>query len=334
MKSTAWFILLTIFFTACQEQATRHTILEVADKNLKGEIWQTESGKSYTDLQITDTHYLFADKEADTVLYAIDRKNPQKGYVYGLNDNSPGKFRSIEFVKSNTRYPAIKDAVWLIDDKCLLKQVKCSADSISTLQSIQLPNNLDRSTDYNFTTNEIFGVSTIGYLNSPYYFFNPDSGYYRVDAYYTSQKKYKRTRYAYMTNLCVNEKRETAVSALRFFNSVQFYNLRGEIKQIISFGKDPITPQNSSADALDFDNSIKCFIHIYGTDKFIYCLYDGSSALNQLSKIVIFKWNGKHVKTIQADHILKKIAVDPSDAFILTLASDREGEQIVVKYDL
>lgn len=334
MKSIVRFIILMTLFNACIEQAIKHTIPEDADKNLKGEIWQAASGKSYTDLQITDSHYLFADKEADTVLYALDKKNPQKGYIYGLKDNSPEEFHSIEFVKSNTRYPVIKDAVWLIDDKRLLKQIKCSVDSISILQSIQLPNALDRSYDYNFTKDEIFGVSTMGYLNSPYYFFNPDSGYYRVNAYNIPQKKYKRTRYAYMTNLCVNEKKETVVSALRFFNSVQFYNLRGEIKQIISFGEVPIAPQTYSADALDFDDSIKCFIHTYGTDKFVYCLYDGSLALNQLSKIVIFKWNGKHVKTIQADHILKKIAVDPSDTFLLALASDNEGEQIVVKYNL
>lgn len=334
MKKTAWLIALSLTLNACQEQVKKYTISKDADKCLKGEVLQTESGKSYTDLEIIDSYYLFADKEADTVLYAIDKKNLKKKYIYGLKGDKSGEFHSIEFVKSNTRYPVTKNAIWLIDDKRLLKQVECLVDSLSVLQSVQLSNGLDRSVDYNFTRNEIFGVSTMGYLNSPYYFFNPDSGYYRVDAHDTPQKKYKETRYAYLTNLCVNEKRKSVVSALRFFNSVQFYNLRGEIVRIVSFGKESVIPEKNSGNTLDFKNSIKCFINIYGTEKFVYCLYDGSSTFNQLSKIVIFKWNGDHVKTIQTDHILKKIAIDPSDKYLLALASDNVGEQIVVEYDL
>lgn len=334
MKIIVGLISFMLLCNACQKQAMKHTIPEDADVYLKGEVWQAESGKSYTDLQITDSYYLFADKEADTVLYVLDKKNPTKEYVYGLKGDKPEEFCSIEFVRSNTRYPSEKNAVWLVDDKRLLKQVKCLDDRIVTLQSTQLPNALYRSTDYNFTKDEIFGVSPLGDLASSFYFFNPDSGYYRVDAHDIPQKKYKETSSAYMTNLCVNENKGAVVSALRFFNSVQFYNLRGEIKQIFSFGKVPITPQIKSSDALDFTGSVKCFIHIFCTEKFVYCLYDGSSELNQLSKIVLFKWNGKHVKTIQTDHMLKKIAVDPSDKLLLALACDSEGEQIVVKYKL
>lgn len=334
MKTTVWIIAFAFVFTACQKKPLTYAISVDATESVIGEVWQAQSDKSYTDLQITDSYYLFADKEADTVLYVYEQKDPTQISMYGLQGNGAGQFCSVEFVKSNTRYPSEKDDVWLVDDKRLLKQVHCQADSLYIIQSILLPSALDRSADYNFTKDEIFGVSTMGYLNSPYYFFNPDSGYYRVDPYGIPLKEYKENRYAYFTNLCVNEKDKVAVSALRFFNSVQFYNLQGEIERVVSIGDAPVMPRNDSGNSLDFENSTKCFIHIYGTEKQVYCLYDGSLELNQLSKIVIFNWNGDHVKTIQTDHMLKKMAVDPSDKYVLALASDGKNGQIVVKYDL
>lgn len=334
MKTTVWMLIFVFVVSSCQKKALKYTIPEDITESLIGELWQAESGKSYTDLQITDSYYLFADKEADTLLYAFEKRDIQRPCLYGLKGNESEQFQSIEFVKSNTRYPFIKDAVWLVDNKRLLKQVQCLADSLTTAQSILLPGELDRSADYNFTKDEIFGVSTMGYVNSPYYFFNPDSGYYRVDPYNLPMQKYRENRFAYLTNLCVNEKNKVAVSALRFFNSVQFYDLHGGIKRIVSFGEAPVQPQNNSGKTLDFENSVKCFIDIYGTDNLVYCLFNGSLMFDQPSEIVVFKWNGDHVRTIQTDYALKKIAVDASDKYILALASNDKGEQLVLKYYL
>lgn len=204
MKTTVWILVFAFVFTACQKKVLTDMISVDATESVTGDVWQVQSDKLYTDLQITDSYYLFANKEADTVLYVYEQKDPTQISMYGLQGNGAGQFRSVEFVKSNTRYPSVKEGVWIVDNKRLLKQVHCQADSLYTAQSILLPNALDRSVDYNFTKDEILGVSTIGYLNSPYYFFNPDSGYYRVDPYGTPLKEYKENRYAYFTNLCVN----------------------------------------------------------------------------------------------------------------------------------
>lgn len=334
MRTAVWIFGFIFLLVSCYKQDVTYVISSDSDENLTCEIWQAESGKSYTDLQITDSYYLFADGEADSLLYAFEKKDIQRTCLYGLKGSESEQFRSIEFVKSNTCYPSIKDAVWLVENKRLLKQIQCRADSLATTQSILLPGELDRSADYNFTKDEIFGVSTMGYVNSPYYFFNPDSGYYRVDPYNLSMQKYRENRFAYLTNLCVNEKNKVAVSALRFFNSVQFFDLHGGIKRAVSFGEAAIQPQNNSGKTLDFENSVKCFIDIYGTDNLVYCLFDGSLMFDQPSKIVVFKWNGDHVRTIQTDYALKKIAVDASDKYILALASNDKGEQLVLKYYL
>lgn len=334
MKTTIWIVAFMLVLISCQKQTVEYVLSNDANESLTGEVMQVESGRRYTDLQITDSYYLFADKEADTLLYVFEKENPEQACLYGLKGEEQGQFRSVEFVQSNGRYPSVEDGVWLVDDKRLLKQVECQVDRLATTQSILLPSALDRSSDYNFTKDEIFGVPTMGYINSPYYFFNPDSGYYRVDPYNLPMQAYRENRYAFFTNLCVNEKEKVAVSALRFFNSVQFYDLRGEVQRAVSFGEQPVQPQSNLGKTLDFENSRKCFIHICGSERYVYCLFDGSLDLNQPSKIVVFKWNGDHVRTIQTDHPLKKIAVDTADKYILALASDGEEGQMVVRYDL
>ena len=71
-----------------------------------------------------------------------------------------------------------------------------------------------------------------------------------------------------------------------------------------------------------------------GTPRYVYCLYSGSKNFSGKSKIVIFQWDGKHVRTWESDRSIRSIAVDEDDKYILAIVSKENGGQDVIRYEL
>ena len=105
----------------------------------------------------------------------------------------------------------------------------------------------------------------------------------------------------------MNERQNSVVAALRFFNQIDFYDLKGTYQRSFTYGKEPIVPLLKKNDTqVDVLGTTKCFIDIFGTDRYVYCL--------------------------NFDRSIKRIAVDPSDGFLVALALDESGALDVVKY--
>ena len=121
---------------------------------------------------------------------------------------------------------------------------------------------------------------------------------------------------------------------MRFVNLILFYDLEGSLTQVTSFGKSKILPLQKGENQVDVINSTKCFIDIYGTPKYVYCLYNGASDFSKASTIVVFKWDGTHISTLKSDRFLRNIAVDKDDNYVVALASRSDGGTDVVKYKL
>jgi len=85
---------------------------------------------------------------------------------------------------------------------------------------------------------------------------------------------------------------------------------------------------------VDVLQSEKCFTAIAGSPQYVYCVYNGSNDFNTLSKIFVFKWNGKHVATWQVDRNCRTIAVDKNDKYLIAISSRSDGGQDILKYDL
>ena len=97
---------------------------------------------------------------------------------------------------------------------------------------------------------------------------------------------------AYLPNLCVNERQNSVVAALRFFNQIDFYDLKGTYQRSFTYGKEPIVPLLKKNDTqVDVLGTTKCFIDIFGTDQYVYCLYDGSADFSNLSTLLVLSWD-------------------------------------------
>ena len=288
------------------------------------------------DLKITDNFYLFLDERSDTVLRIYKQNNILHTHNSLCRNSEKDQLWMPLFTKEV--HPEFKntDYAFLVDNNMYYKNISLSTNNnkveINVLKLLKQKNMFSR--DFNITTKETYAIPVSRSTKSPFYLFNPDSGYYWVDPSPSIEKVMPKDVLSYTNTICLNESQNTIVSAYRFTNYVSFYGLDGTLKTTVKFGETPIIPiVNPDRDEIDIRNTPKCFTYICGTPQYVYCLYDGSSDFTAPSKIVIFQWNRKHIATCQADRNLQAIAVDKNDKYILAIASNYNGQDII-KYHL
>lgn len=139
----------------------------------------------------------------------------------------------------------------------------------------------------------------------------------------------------FYTRLAVNEKQDRVVAALRFFNSLSFFDLAGNPLKVITYGENFQRPLTDTIRGfVDRINSPKYFLDIQCTDRYVYGLYDGSADMTNLSRILVFEWDGTHVATWQTDRNLHAFAVDPHNDYMLALTPNAERGQDIICYIL
>lgn len=328
------FLLLVCI--SCKEQPLLYTVSLQDGLPLTGEVWKKGSENSfYTDIYITDQYYAFSEYKNDTVLQVFSKNDPERFLGFEVKQGIGKLFHTIDFLKSNTRYASEKDDIWFIENKNELKQLRLQDDLLLPINTWLLPVGTLRSTSFNFTKEEMYGVPTMGSSLKTFYFFQPDSGHYWVEMYgITKGLQYKKNPYAFLSNLCVNEKQKAVVCGFLYFNQIQFFDLKGNVVRSVRIGEEDIMPVNNSESSLDYENSVKCVIDICSTEEYVYCLYDGADNLDKNSLIFVFNWDGTHVKTYTIDKILKKIAIDKSNNKLVALVSNEQGNRDVVSYFL
>jgi hypothetical protein len=306
-------------------------------KAISSVTWQeADSGRFYYDLRATESFYVFLDDRSDTVMRVYKKDEPDKIHNCHVKEERSILDSKSQFLKSNTRYPAENNRLWIVDNHISVKTLNPDNPAEQILSPpVSYPfRTLPHSMDYNLTKDEIYAVPLNEAYNSPYYFYHPDSGYFYVELYQHPDTDYPKAGLACLTCLTVSEENKSVVSAQRFMNDVLFYDLAGNIRTVASFGDGHTVPEIKD-NTVDMECSVKCFIYICGTKNRVYCLYDGTTDYTAKSKIAVFDWAGKHVITYQADRCLKQIAVDNNDTRIIALAAnERHGGRDVVLYDI
>ena len=334
------FILIGLcLFSSCREKNTAlEYMINTRVKPLyDGKILLSKKNHHYLyDLKIADSFCLLFDDQGDTTLWVYKigahlkptatmeqhfmRMAGGKPLFTKQVDPSDKKSDTIFWVENNFYY------------KSLILNPTNNGINVSTLHF----NNKNKifSSDFNLTNKDIYAIPIVRNRKNPFYLFNPDSGYYWVDPSPSIEKVMPKDVLSYTNTICLNESQNTIVSAYRFTNYVSFYGLDGTLKTTVKFGETPVIPIiNPDRDEIDVRNTPKCFTYICGSPQYVYCLYDGSSDFTVPSKIAVFQWNGKHIVTWQANRNLQAIAVDKNDKYILAIASNKDGQDII-KYDL
>lgn len=303
-----------------------------------GEILFSKNDNCYLyDLKITDNFYLFLDERSDTVLRVYKQDNILQTYNSLCRSSEKDNLWKPLFTKEVHPEPENTDNVFLVDNNLYYKNIVLHTDDnkieTNILKLLKQRNMFSR--DFNITTKEMYATPLARSTKSPFYFFNPDSGYYWVDPSHSIEEIMPKDILSYTNTICLNEHQNTIVSAYRFTNYISFYGLEGTLKTTVKFGDVPIIPIiPPKRNEIDIRNTTKCFTYIYGTPQYVYCLYDGSSDFTAKSQIVVFQWNGKYIATWEADRNLQAIAVDKNDKYILAISSNKNDGQDIVKYNM
>lgn len=293
-------------------------------------LFMKDSNSYYYDLKITDDYLLFLDNKSDTILQAYGNDNLMK--LFCLKGRGDSLLTNPHFTKSDLQ--KTKNSVQIIDND-FYSRILILKDEKVLIRSSVLSRNLVNSVDYNITSREIYAVPTNGWNDYQFFYYNTTDGYYWVDADSILRQEIINTPVAYLSNLCVKEQDDVVVSAMRFTNSVQFYDLKGKLKQVIKFGENTILPMRTGdGKGIDILNTPKCFIDICGTSKYVYCLYNGTTDFLSPSIILVFEWDGTHKSTLQCNRGLRNIAVDKDNSYLIALTSQMDGRTDVIKYKL
>lgn len=326
-------------FSSCQEneRSFYQTIDNNAQTSIKGSILFSKGKESYLyDLKITEHFCVFLDNQSDTVVWIFRNKDFREPFTTVRRTFDENGLWNPSLTKEALISSNKADEILLVDNNLYFKKLELDTSnnftSISTLYSNRI--NTNYSTNFNHTIDNIYAIPIHRRNKKPFYFFNSNTGFNWAEPASQIETILPQDVLSFINTISLNEELNSVVSAYRFTNSISFYNLEGSFCKAIQLGKDPIIPIMSiGTNNIDIENTTKCFIHIYGTPKHVYCLYDGSSHFTNHSKIAVFKWNGKHVTTWQVDRNLRAIAVDNEDKYILGISSNENGQDII-KYDL
>lgn len=334
------FILIGLcIFSSCQKE---NTILEYTiDTRSK----PLHDGKIL--LSMKNNHYLYDLKIANSFCLLFDDLSDTTFWAYKIGTHlkpiatMEQHFKRIAggkplFTKEIDPQDKKSDTIFWVKNNLYCKSLILNSTNNETNISTLHFNNKNKilSYDFNLTTKDTYAIPIVRNRKNPFYLFNQDSGYYWVDPSPSIEKIMPNDVLSYTNTICLNESQNTIVSAYRFTNYISFYKLNGILKTTVKFGEKPIIPIiKSNQNKIDIKNTSKCFTYICGTPQYVYCLYDGSSDFTAPSKIAIFQWNGKHIATRQADRNLRAIAVDKKNKYILAIASNYNGQDII-KYNL
>ena len=334
------YALLCMLFTSCtnKSQSIVETCISRDAEQIKSgkHLLTTDSTHYFRDIELTDHFCFFVDTEHEVTLHAyaindFSKPCPRVPQANPLNQRIvPSLCKSIPHAKGD------ENVLTIINNANQKRIVMSKKSLMAETTKLKYFRGLEHSITYYVTKDEIYGAPNPRYRTSPFYFYNTNSGYYWVDTEPKLKSLLGNIPVAHMNNICVNENANVVASAYRFTNRLSFYDLKGTLISSIQCGLDTIIPvaHPKRANKIDVGESIKCFIDLYGTEKYLYCLYAGTAYFSEPSKIMVFRWDGSHVKTWQIDRHIASFAVEKSNNYMIGIAANEKGGQDVIRYPI
>lgn len=323
MRNVILFFIIALCVSSCKREKSDHVVFPYT--TLSGEtLFAVGDGDYYYDLAMTDSFYVFLDLRSDSLVHVYSRFDATLQYKICATGNQH-RYTQAVLAKTNHENKLLlinQEAEELVLDQDPQKaRLKSEAREMPSIRSI----------NYNLTTAEVIASPIVrnkgrmfySYADGRYSWFTPNQP---VD----SLKKYNN---AFVANMLVNEKKNTAVAALRFLNLIEFYDLNGRCIKSTILGDRLIYPEtNEMGQTVDTVNTLKHIVDIAGTDNYVYCLYDGTAAYSQQTQLMVFDWQGKHQATFDLHKGIRKLAVDPAGKWLIGIAHDGDEKQEIILY--
>lgn len=331
MRTLMSILLLGVWLTSCQQEKQIERQVLSLDKTatiLQGKsLFKADSNHYFYDIKSAWNYLAFLDDSCQTVLSVYAKDNIQQPVFTALRGRKKGELQKPHFRQEVTE----ENGFLLVNDNSrYMKLYAENGDWI--LQQEEDWFNVKNSFYFNRTEKELYAVPYAYEMPYPFYYYNPEEGYYWVDADSTVMQILSSHSDAYLCNLCVNEKEKVVAAAYRFTNAISFYDLEGNIQKHIRLG-DIFFPITKDMGVVDVENTPKCFLDIYGTEQYIYTVYSEESDTSLPTYLLLFTWDGSLARTWKFDRNIRSISVE-NDKYLYGIRTLPDGSQEVCEYIL
>lgn len=339
LQTTAILFVCLLSFSNCKKEEKFHitNVSKESSKQVTSDILIAGGNSSnYYDIQITGSHLALLDYKSDSVLRVLNINDltPKQVFYRGGNKqeaNSPA------FIKQIVRENAPDNILLYEEISGECKEITFSKENIEMeLSPFTIPPlRGDKNAEINLVDDRYYYITTEPQFVLSYIYRKTNSDVIVGEPHAYINPKLPNQPIAYLSHLSVNEDKNIIYSASRFSNVIQIFDTTGRVNEMYLFGEKPLSPKvDSKKRRLDIEHSTKYFIQIYSTAKYAYCLYSGSSKVDQPSRVIILDWKGNYIKTLQADKPLTAIAIDSSNKYLLGITRNSEGGTDIVKYKI
>ena len=235
MRTLMSILLLGVWLTSCQQEKQIERQVLSLDKTatiLQGKsLFKADSNHYFYDIKSAGNYLACLDDSCQTVLSVYAKDNIQQPVFTALRGRKKGELQKPHFRQEVTK----ENSFLLVNDNSrYMKLYTENGDWI--LQQEKDWFNVKNSFYFNRTEKELYAVPYAYEMPYPFYYYNPEEGYYWVDADSTVMQILSSHSDAYLCNLCVNEKEKVVAAAYRFTNAITFYDLEGNIQKHIRLG--------------------------------------------------------------------------------------------------
>lgn len=320
---------------SCSEiQKSNFEVIMQDAKPLQSEMYLSDERtlNVFYDLAVFDTCIVFADYFSDSLFQVRSIVNPFHCVRNLYKGNGPDEFVSPYFDKSISERKKKEQSFIDVNARKIAKMKSENGKLI--VEEKKMPSEFPSCSSMNTTEGYIYGVDVELDNKGLFFIWDNKSSTLskRVDYYPKIENDYKESAlpFLYLCDICVNDQKKVVVAAMLNMNLIHFYDLEGNLQKTCMVGDKLLYPDADSK-YLDFPDANKYFVHVCGSEKYVYCLYNGTNKRNGASEIFVFDWTGRFIERYKIDRPLHRITADYSGSCLFGISENGEGGTDVLK---
>lgn len=282
-------------------------------------------------MEIYDSLSVFINRKTDSIFSIYDSSNFTYRGTYGMRGNGPNDFQIPFFLKKPDTHDGM---IYLYDVGAAafrnIQVEKWLNSEKPAIISMEMPAMLIGSPDLHRKADSCY-VGNIDSGSGLYFIYDPEKDSIRwVDFPDCLQQSQRDFTVMNRNRITLNFESNSVVSAMGYYNLIFLYDSKAALLKTVQLGPDEIVPKVVDGYHITEDSWL-CCADIASSEKEVYVLEqhireeDFEKVDNHPSRIVVFDWNLKYLKTYLLPHYSLGFVYDKFRHRILYTTLNPEG---------
>ena len=317
-------------------------------KNLSCKPLFSSDNKMLTDIEIIDSFMVVIQRMRDTCILIINQNSQQIIAHAGIKGRGPNEVIDIDYIRNIKKDSIGRLFFDDVNNKKLLFMNFRDKDSRFVLEKLMdYPAAIFPCSNLCISSNYIIGRKIETDNKNMFFIYNQENDRMTNILFSPEIKGLERNiNYFYASHLAMNDRKNTIVAGMYFFDMIQLYDLQGNQKRVVHFSKNWKPNVEKQTQMLDFSKGLSGISFMYATDGYCYIKRRSVSPLqtpNGIEErvenmIVQMDWNGNLIKTYNiSEELIGQFCVDEESGKIFAIQHQIEGIKEfynIVYYDM